>query len=103
MEEAPAVKEEPQDSESAVTCMSANSVAVEVEDSLHFVELKSELEVCSWTVDICNFHLSIMRINLFFELLKREWNKDISESSLTSHILSVVICVKLKLHTDFSL
>jgi len=59
MEEAPAVKEEPQDSNSEVECMSANSVAVEVEDPLHFVELKSELEVCSWTVDICNFHLSV--------------------------------------------
>jgi hypothetical protein len=47
MEEAPAVKEEPQDSDSEVACMSANSVAVEVEDPLHFVELKSELEVCS--------------------------------------------------------
>jgi hypothetical protein len=47
MEEAPAVKEEPQDSDSEVACMSANSVAVEVEDLLHFVELKCELEVCS--------------------------------------------------------
>lgn len=75
MEEAPAVKEEPQDSESAVTCMSANSVAVEVEDPLHFVELKSELEVCSWTVDICNFHLSITHINLFFEMLRESESK----------------------------
>lgn len=55
MEEAPAVKEEPQDSDSEVACMSANSAAVEDEDPLHFVKLKSELEVCSWRVDICNF------------------------------------------------
>jgi hypothetical protein len=47
MEEAPAVKEEPQDSDSEVACMSANSVAVEVEDPHHFMKLKSELEVCS--------------------------------------------------------
>jgi hypothetical protein len=47
MEEAPAVKEEPQDLESEVACMSANSVAEEDEDPLRFVELKSELEVCS--------------------------------------------------------
>jgi len=47
MEEAPAVKEEAQDSDSEVACMSANGVAVKVEDPLHFVELKSELEVCS--------------------------------------------------------
>lgn len=47
MEEALAVKKEPQDSDSEVACMSANSVAVEVEDPLRFVELKSELEVCS--------------------------------------------------------
>lgn len=65
MEEAPAVKEEPQDSDSEVACMSANSVAVEVEDPHHFMKLKSELEVCSWTVDICNFHLSVTLINLF--------------------------------------
>jgi hypothetical protein len=45
MEEAPAVKEEAQDSDSEVACMSANGVAVKVEDPLHFVELKSELEV----------------------------------------------------------
>lgn len=65
MEEAPAVKEEPQDSDSEVACMSTNSVAVKVEDPLHFVELKIELEVCSWTADICNFHLSVTWINLF--------------------------------------
>jgi hypothetical protein len=47
MEEAPAVKEEPQDSDSGVACMSTNNVAVEVKVPIHFLELKSELEVCS--------------------------------------------------------
>jgi hypothetical protein len=45
--------------------MSTNNVAVEVKVPIHFLELKSELEVCSWTVDICNFHLSVTWINLF--------------------------------------
>jgi hypothetical protein len=46
MEEASTVKEEPQASDSEVACMSADNVA-EDDDPLTFVELKSELEVCS--------------------------------------------------------
>jgi hypothetical protein len=56
--------------------MSANSVAEEDEDPLRFVELKSELEVCSWPVAICNFHLSVTFI--CFWTVDGKWNTDIS-------------------------
>jgi hypothetical protein len=47
MEEAPAVKEEPQDAYSEMGCLSANTVAEEEATPFTFVEVKSEVEVCS--------------------------------------------------------
>jgi hypothetical protein len=47
MEEAPAVKEEPQDAYSEMGCLSANRVAEKEDTAFSFVDVKGEVEVCS--------------------------------------------------------
>jgi hypothetical protein len=47
MEEAPEMKEEPRDSDIEIGCVSANRDAENEEPPFMFVEVKSEMEVCS--------------------------------------------------------